>query len=733
MNQMISRRNILKGSGAVVVAMSFTSVATAQGAPKAKTVDAKQVDAYLAVHADGTVTVYSGKVDLGTGLRAAFPQIAAEELGLPIEKIHLVEGDTRLTPDQGSTSGSNGIQRGGMQLRAAAATARRALIKLAAEKLGKPAEELDTVEGEVRPLAGGPGVSFAALLADKTFDLSLDDKAPVRDPATHRYVGKHVRRPDIPAKATGRHVYMHDFEVPGMLHGRVVRPTVYGAKIASVDESSVSHIPGVKVVHLGNFLGVVAPDEWDAVQAAKALKVTWTGGGLPVASSDLNDYVRNHAEQAGDQTISKRGDFAKAWDGAGQKITTEFYWPTQTHGSIGPSCAIADVKAGEATIWCASQSTHSYQRHFADMLDIPANKLRLVYIDGAGCYGMNGHEDAAADAAFMSRAVGAPVRVQWMRHDEHGYDPKGPSQVITQEALLSPEGKITAWRSQMWVPQKTDGLNSIPLLAAFETSSKQKAGISPGSVSDGAMPGYDVPDAEVTVHWLKDTPLRPSHLRAPGRPGNLMAVETMMDELAFAAGKDPYEFRLAHLKSPRARECLQRAAKLFGWETRATPRRDGKGRGIGFVQYKGNETLIAIAMEVNVDASGRIRVTRVAAAHDCGQIISPDGVRAQVEGCIMQTISRTLFEEVTYDRQKVTSLDWGSYPILTFPDVPQIKIDLIDRPNEPTWGAGEAAAAPVAGALANAVFDATGVRLRQVPFTRQRVKAAMAETTTKAG
>ena len=733
MNAIITRRNILKGTGGLFVAMSLPGSVLAQAAAKGKTVDPKQVDAYLAVHADGTVTVYSGKVDLGTGLRAAFPQIAAEELGLPIEKIKLVEGDTRLTPDQGSTSGSNGIQKGGMQLRQAAATARKALVRLGAEKLGKPAEELDAIDGEVRPRAGGAGVSFAALLSDKTFDVSLDEKAPLRDPSTYRYVGKHVRRPDMPAKATGRHTFMHDFELPGMLHGRVVRPATYGASITSVDESSIAQIPGAKVVRIGNFLGVVAPDEWDAVKAARQLKVTWTGGGLPTTSAELPDYVRNKAEKAGDQTISKRGEFAKAWDGAGQKIATEFYWPTQSHGSMGPSCAVADVKNGEATIWCASQGTHSYHRHFSQMLDVPAAKLRLVYLDGAGCYGMNGHEDAAADAAFMSRAVGAPVRVQWMRHDEHGYDPKGPAQVIAQEALLSPEGKITAWRSQMWVPQKTDGLNSIPLLAAFETNSKQTAGISPGSVSDGAMPGYDVPNAEVVVHWLKDTPLRPSHLRAPGRPGNLMAIESMMDELALAAGKDPLEFRLAHLSKPRARECLQRAATLFGWESRATPRRDGKGRGLGFVQYKGNETFIAIAMEVDVDANGRIRVTRVAAAHDCGQIISPDGVKAQVEGCIMQTISRTLFEEVTYDREKVTTLDWSSYPLLTFPDVPQIKIDLIDRPNEPTWGAGEAAAAPVAGALANAVFDATGVRLRRVPFTVQRVKASMAAEGIKAG
>ena len=732
MNMHTSRRNFLKSTGALFIAIPFASHVTAQGRVAAKTVDPAQVDAYLALNADGTATIYSGKVDLGTGLRAAFPQIAAEELGLQIDKIKLIEGDTLLTPDQGPTSGSNGIPKGGMQLRQAAATARQALIKLASEKLGKPASELDAINGEVRPKAGGAGVSFASLVTDKGFELKLDTKAPVRDPKTHKIVGKHVPRPDIPAKATGRFVYMHDLEVPGMLHGRTIRPAVIGAELVSVDESSIASIPGAQVVRMKNFLGVVAPDEWDAVRAAKMLKAEWKGGGLPTDSAGLRDYVK--AQKVSEtEALDKAGDFASAYASAPKKLSGEFYWPVQSHASMGPSCAIADVKDGEATIWCSSQGTHRYAKHFATMLNMPPNKLRVHYLDGAGCYGMNGHEDAAADAAFMSKAVGKPVRVQWSREDEHALDPKGPAQVITQEAALSADGKIVAWHTTMRCPKPTANLPTIPLLAPVEADAKQAKGIATGSLSSGGKPPYDVPNLLVEVHWLEDTPLRPSHLRAPGKIGNCLAVETFMDELALAAGKDPVEFRLAYMSDPRGREAVERVAKLFNWDKRVEPRRNGKGRGIGYTQYKGDETYVAIAMEVDVSADGRIRVTRVAATHDCGQIISPDGVRSQVEGCILQTIGRTLYEEVKFDRNHVTSRDWASYPILTFPDVPEMKIELIDRPNEPPRGAGEAATAPVAAALANAVFDATGIRLRTVPFTAARMKSAMAESGVKFG
>ncbi len=734
MNVITSRRDFLKGSGALFIAIPLSSAAFAQTAAGAKTVDAAQVDAYLALHADGTATIYSGKVDLGTGLRAAFPQIAAEELGLPINRIHLIEGDTALTPDQGPTSGSNGIPKGGMQLRQAAATARQALIRMGAEKLGKPAAELDAIDGEIRPKAGGAGVSFASLIGEKGFELKLDGKAPVRDPKTFKYVGKHVPRPDVPAKVMGRHAFMHDLDVPGMVHGRVVRPAKINASLVSVDESSIAGIPGAQVVRIKNFLGVVAPDEWDAIRAARLLKATWSGGGLPVNHEGLAEHVRKGSKVSGTEMLDEKGDFTATFASGAKKFSAEFYWPVQSHASLGPSCAIADVKNGEATIWCSSQGTHRYRKHFADMLAIPSSKTRVYYVDGAGCYGMNGHEDAAADAAFLSQAIGKPVRVQWTREDEHGLDPKGPAQVITQDAALSDDGKILAWRTQMWCPKPTANLPTIPLLAPVEAGAKQTPGIATGSLSSGGKPPYDVPNLQVQVHWLEETPLRASHLRAPGKIGNCLAVETFMDELALAAGRDPIDFRLAYMSDPRGRESIERVAKLFNWDTRVAPRRDGKGRGIGYTQYKGDETYVAIAMEVEVDAgSGRIKVTRVAATHDCGQIISPDGVRSQVEGCILQTIGRTLFEEVKFDTNHVTSRDWASYPILTFPDVPEMKIELIDRPDQPPRGAGEAATAPVAAALANAVFDATGIRLRRVPFIAQRVKAAQAEMTTKNG
>jgi CO/xanthine dehydrogenase Mo-binding subunit len=402
---------------------------------------------------------------------------------------------------------------------------------------------------------------------------------------------------------------------------------------------------------------------------------------------------------------------------------------------MGPSCAVADVRDGSATIWTASQATHNFHRAFVRFLGLPDDAVRLVYLDGSGCYGMNGHDDAAADAALLSRAAGRPVRVQWMREDEHRFDPKGPPQLLALEGALGPDGGIAAWRTEMWIAKATATLPNVPLLGPEAAGLAQTKGISTGLISQNGAPPYAVNHVEVVVHWLKDTPLRPSNIRAPGKVANIFAVESFTDELAHAAGKDALEFRLAGLKDPRGLEVMRRAAALLGWQARPSPRpgfKDGggTGRGIAYVHYKDNESYVAIAMEVEVErATGAIHIRRVACAHDCGLMINPDGVKAQVEGNILQTLSRALFEEVKFDRHGVTSADWASYPILTFPDAPELEIDLVQRLHEPPLGAGEPAAAPVAAALANAVFDACGARLRSVPFTRDRVKAALAGET----
>jgi nicotinate dehydrogenase subunit B len=728
-----SRRALLKG-GALTVGFALAGLnkgAFAQGAAAASRVlDNKEVDAFLAVNGDGSVTVYCGKVDLGQGLRIAIPQIAAEELGIGVDKIKYVEGDTALTPDQGRTSGSNGIQRGGVQIRQAAATARKALIELAAKRLNVAPDDLVAAGGEVRPKAGGAGIKFASLISGQRFNLKLDPKAPLKDPASYTIVGQPLRRPDVPAKSFGTAKYVHDFTVPNMQHARVIRPPAIGATLTAVDESSIKQFPGVKVVRIKNFLAVVGDDEWTAERAARALRAQWSEwSGLP-AQDRLADTMRNDPGLT-EQSLVNKGTPAAPLPPNAKTLAASYFWPMQSHGSIGPSCAVADVRADAATIWTASQGMHDNQVTYARFLGLPKDKVRLIYLEGSGCYGMNGHEDAAADAAILSRAVGRPVRVQWSRADELGWDPKGPPQLLDIKGTVGADGQILAWRTDMWIPQTTKGLLNIPLLGPQAAGLDNIVGLNTGLISQNGDPPYAADHMQVVVHWLKEAPLRPAPLRSPGKPANCFAVESFIDELAAAAGIDPIEFRLRGLKNPRGVEAIKRLAALMQWQPRPSPgaAKDAavaRGRGMSYVHYKHSESFVAMGMEVAVErASGKIKVERVACAHDCGQIINPDGVRAQVEGSILQTISRVLMEEVKFDRSRVSSLDWSSYPILRFSDVPKLDIELIDRPKEPPLGAGEAACAAVGATLANAVYDATGARLRTIPFTPERVKAEL--------
>ena len=730
MTALVTRREFLQGSGALVISLALPRQGAAQRAPEGyealgKALDTSEVDGFLAVQRDGSVTVYCGKVDLGQGLRIAIPQMAAEELGVAVDRIVLIEGDTALTPDQGPTGGSSGVMRGGVQIRQAAATAREALLRKAAERTGKPASEFEIVDGVARAKAGGPDVPIGELVGDRRFELKLDPKAKLKDPATYTIVGKPLPRPDVPAKVTGRHIYMHDFTVEGMLHARVIRPPAVGAKLLAVDEGSIKGISGARVVRRESFLAVVADDEWDAVRAARALKARWSESSALVGQSGVRDWMRAGPFES-EEFLVRKGDIKQSLAGASKRLAAEYYWPMQSHASMGPSCAVADVRDGKATIWSASQATHKFRETCAKMLELPPAAVRVIYLDGSGCYGMNGHDDAAADAALISRVVRRPVRVQWTREDEHGWDPKGPPQLLALEAALDADGRIAAWKSEMWLPKATANLPNMPLLGPQAAGIAQPVGITTGLISQNGNPPYAVAHQEVLVHWLKDSPLRPSNLRAPGKVANGFAVESFTDELAAAAKRDAFEFRLSGLSDSRGIEVLKRAAKMLDWQPRPSPGPGGIGRGIAYLHYKNNETYVATAMEAEVDrATGAIRVRRIACAHDCGLIINPDALRQQIEGCILQTLSRTLHEEVAFDRSRVTSVDWKSYPILTFPEVPEIAIDLIDRPTEPPLGAGEAATTTVAAALANAVFDASGLRLRTVPFTPERVKSAI--------
>ncbi|MBV9115228.1 MAG: molybdopterin-dependent oxidoreductase, partial [Hyphomicrobiales bacterium] len=533
MNAQFSRRDLLKSTGALVIAFAAPNATLAQAAAAAdaggRVLDPALVDAYLALHADGSMTIYCGKVDLGTGLRAAIPQMAAEELGIRIDKVKLIEGDTALTPDQGSTAGSTGVARGGVQIRQAAATAREAMLRMGAERLGVQTGDVEAVNGEIRAKGGGSGIHFGELIGDRQFALKLDPKAPLRNPDDYVLVGKPLGRPDVPAKVMGTHLYIHNLRIDGMLHGRTVRPAAVDARLLSVDESTIAHIPGARVVRIQNFLGVVADDEWDAVRASRALKANWETRDSLLGNEAVRQSMRAGPFES-DETLMKKGEAPSALAASADHLKSEFYWPVQTHGSMGPSCAVADVRDGKATIWTASQATHRFRFAFAHFLGLPDEAVRLIYVDGAGCYGMNGHDDAAADAALMSRAVGRPVRVQWMREDEHRFDPKGPPQLIGLEGALGTDGKIVAWRTEMWIPKATATLPNVPLLGPNAAGAKQPTGISTGLITQNASPPYAVKNVEVLAHWLKDAPLRPANIRAPGKIANIFAVESFVDE-----------------------------------------------------------------------------------------------------------------------------------------------------------------------------------------------------------
>jgi nicotinate dehydrogenase subunit B len=732
-----TRRDFLKSSGALVVTFAIAGRLSPAFADAAagKTVAPDEVDGFLAIDGQGAVTVYSGKVDLGTGVRTALTQIVAEELDVPLARVSVIEGDTALTPDQGVSSGSLSIQNGGMQLRQAAATARRALLQEAASRLGATPDELTVADGRITAKSTGKAVSYGELIGGRNFALKLDKDAPAKDPKSYTLVGTSVTRLDIPDKATGRFTYMQDFRVPDMLHGRVVRPPAIGATLTSVDESSVRHIPDVRVVRDGNFLAVAAKDEWAAIKAMRQLKASWTSWeGLP-EQSKLWEHVRATKVNKDDVT-STVGDVAAALDKGAKRLTATYDFAIHTHGSIGPSCAIVDIKDGKLTCWTPSQATHNLRKQLAAMLSLAPENVRAIYIDGSGCYGRNGHEDAAADAALLARATGKPVRVQWMREDEHGWDPKGPPTLIDLEAALDPSGNIVSWNSQFFIPEGV--ASNVKLLAAEFAGLPHETALAPGSIlNDTAIP-YRMPNVRTVAHRLAETPLRPSWIRSPGRLQNTFANESFMDELAAAAGADPLEFRLRHLSDARGAEVLQRLAKLANWEKRPSPQSlHGDvvtGRGLSYIKYELVRTYVGAIAEVEVNRqTGAIKVIRFSVVQDCGQIINPDGVRNQVEGNIVQTVSRAMKEQVTFDRSAVTSLDWASYPILTFPEMPEVAIDLIDRPDQKPWGAGEPSAAVVPSAISNAVFDATGARLRSVPFTPDKVQTAMRTTRQSVG
>jgi CO/xanthine dehydrogenase Mo-binding subunit len=729
MTSTLSRRDFLKDTGVLVIGFSLSRgrVLSAAEHLTARAPLATQLDSWLVVAADGSITVFSGKVELGTGVSTALRQIVAEELDAPFDRITWVQGDSDRTVDQGSTVGSQSVKRGGAQLRQAAAEARAALLEMASPRLGAPIDSLVVANGVVSVRGGAKSVTFGELVGGKRFERAVSGKAKTKAPNEYTIVGKPQPRVELPAKMTGRHVYVHDVRVDGMVHGRVVRPASIGAKLLTVDDSGLRDIPGARVVRKDDFLGVVAEREDDAIRATRALKVTWSASETLPSLDQLHETLMRIP--ATDRVVTDAGDVPASIAHGAKTLKARYTWPFQMHGSIGASCAVADVKRDSATIWSSTQGAHTLKSAIAQLIGLPAEGVHVIWTEGSGCYGHNGSDDAAADAALLSQAVGKPVRLQWSRADEHGWEPKGVAMVMDVAASLDDGARITGWDYAVFTPTHSSrpgaGAGGANFIAAQLTGAAAASRPSLGG-DRNARHTYSIPSTRVVAHLLQSAPLRTSSFRGLGSPQNSFANESFMDELAYTAGADPIEFRLRHLSDPRAVAVVKAVAQLAKWEARVANSKNANaaaagpahGLGMAFVQYEGTEAYVAAIVDVDVDVSAHtVRVTRAYVAHDCGLIVNPDGLRNQIEGNVIQGISRTLKEAVTFDRSRVTSVDWRSYPIITFAEVPDsIEIELIDHPELPSVGAGEAATSPIPGAIANAIFDATGKRLRDVPL-----------------
>jgi nicotinate dehydrogenase subunit B len=765
--QGFSRRQFLKGSGALVVAFSVAEFADKLGiAPERMLAQGgntpQALDSWVAIGADGHVTVYTGRADMGQGMYTVQYQLAAEELSVPISRIRLVECDTAMTPDQGTSSGSQAhpVNFNHENLAQACATAREALVAMAATKLGVSANELNVADGVVTHRSdASKKVSYGELIGGKRFDMAIKKDAKRKPPQSWTVLGRSVPRVDMPSLATGRFEHVQNVRVPGMLHGRMVRPPSIGATVANVDESSVKGMPGnVRVVVKKNLVGVVADKPWQAIQAAEKLKVAWTPGPALPKQSDLYNYLRNHPGRRDAYSVNSKDVDAKL-QGATTRVKATYLHPYQMHGSLGSSCAVADVNGTNATIWSSTQAVYPLRSTSAMVLGLQPQNVRVIYVRGSGCYGLNGADASAYDAAILSQAVGKPVRVQLTRRDEMVWGENyGLPFVVDQQAGVDANGNIVAWDYETWSAtlgnrpgNNAPGNVASGLLLGFPPQAVQPRAQAPDPQNfdngNNAVPGYVagrvggknngtgiIASERVLTHTVP-SPFLTGPLRSPARLQNAFAQECFMDEVAAQVKADPVQYRLRHLSDPRLKDVITSAAKQAGWDTRPSPKpgtpRSGiaSGRGVACVLYEGDNGYVALVAEVDVNQdTGVVRTKRIVVAQDTGPISSPDGLRNQLEGGALQGLSRALGEEVTWDDQKITSIDWATYKTLYVgSNVPAIESVLIDRPESEAMGAGETAITIVAAAVGNAIYDATGVRIRQVPFTPERVKAALAQ------
>jgi nicotinate dehydrogenase subunit B len=685
------------------------------------------LDAWLRINPDNTATVFTGKVELGQGILTALAQIAAEELGMQPAQIVMVSGDTARSPDEGFTAGSRSIETSGGAIRQVCAEARDILIKLAAKRLSWSFDQLNVQDGVVYD-PGKRHVSYGELAASVDLHRRATGKVKPAPAGGYRVVGKPVKRLDIPGKVTGAGAFVQDLRPAGMLHGRVVRPPRYHGILAKTDIRGAKALPGVvAVVQDGSFLGVVAEREEHAVRARAYLQrhTSWIGGeDLPDPRKLYDDLINADSQ---DSVVSEKK--APPPSGIARVFEATYTKPHTAHASLGPSCALAQFEGGKLTVWTHSQGVFALRRDLAGALNLDVDAVRCIHVQGAGCYGHNGADDAALDAALLARTVrGRPVRVQWMRDDEFAWEPYGPAMVMKTKASLA-GGKIVEWSSDVWSnthgmrPGRGGGNNLLASWYLAQPLSPAPGGA--GGEARNAVPLYAFPGRRISNHFVAEAPLRVSSLRSLGAYANVFAIESFVDELAAAAKADPVDFRIAHLEDKRAAAAIAAVAKAAGWKKDA--KGDGAhGRGIGFARYKNAASYVAVVARVRLDRdSGKLRVTHMHVAVDAGQVINPDGLKNQIEGGVIQGASWTLHEQVRFDRQGIISRDWLGYPILTMPEAPHVQTVLLGHPDLPPLGVGEAAMGPAAAAIANAFAHATGKRLRDLPFTPPQVKAVL--------
>jgi CO/xanthine dehydrogenase Mo-binding subunit len=735
----LDRRSVLAGGGALIVSFSL-SEAFAQEAPAKPDAGpslppslkkAPYLDSWIRIDADGTITAFTGKAELGQGFKTAFQQIAAEQLDVPFNSVKTVTADTQRTANEGYTAGSHSMQDSGTAILNAAAQVRALLVAEAARRLELPEEALRTENATVIA-PDGRKLGYGELVAGDMLHVQAQPTSKLKDPADFKIMGQPVPRVDIPAKVTGGEAYVQDMRLPGMVHARIVRPPSYGAQLIACDTAATEKMPGViKIVRDGNFLGVVAKREFQAVKAMGALAAaaTWKETARLPKQDDMPRVLTGLKSQ--DMTIFQQGTAPAAM---AKTLEASYTRPYQSHGSVGPSCAVAQLVDGTMTVWTHTQGVYPDRQAIAEMLRMPQPNVHLIHVEGSGCYGHNGADDAGADAALIARELpGVPVRVQWMREQEHAWEPYGPAMVTKLKASLDDSGAIADWNFEVWSnthsmrPGGAGALLAAQHLAQpFAPPPPKPLPLPEGGGDRNAIPLYKFPNAHIVHHFVPEMPLRISAMRGLGAYHNVFSIESFMDELAIAANADPVEFRLRHLEDGRGREVIKLAAERFGWKKGQQAPRD-HGYGFAFARYKNLAAYCAIATEIEVNSeTGHPRLVRAAAAVDAGEAVNPDGLTNQIEGGIMQSMSWTLYESVTFDDTRITSIDWQTYPILRFDAVPDIiDVHIVNHPGLPFLGSGETAQGPASASIANAIANATGKRLRDLPLSRKRIKDAI--------